>query len=160
MSINTLPPLPTALRTRQIQQQDTQPATTPPTSTCNNVFNLNVQRGATLSAQITISVTDQNGVKTPVNITGNTLQYTAKPHQSDGTEIDDTDPRTVMIDWQETNTPTLGQTWLIIPNTTTKNMQSLPYDQQLRMMSPGTPAIVTPLFIGSLVITEPVSARP
>jgi hypothetical protein len=119
---------------------------------------LSVERGATLSSQITLSITDKTtGVKSPIDVTGNTFQFTAKPHQADGSELPDSDPSVIMIDWQETVTPTQGITWLIVPAGTTADMLGDPYDQQVRMVSAS--GVVTPLFTGSLVVTEPVSAR-
>jgi len=128
------------------------------TCSCGKVFNLSCERGATLTSNLTLTLTDKTtGVKTPVDLTGNTFQFTAKPHQEDGSELPDSDPSVIKIDWSETATPTQGITWLTIPATTTLDMLSDPYDQQVRMVS--TSGVVTPLFRGSLQITEPVSAR-
>jgi hypothetical protein len=129
-----------------------------PSCSCGKVFNLSVERGQTLSSQITLSITDKTtGVKSPIDVTGNTFQFTAKPHQADGSYLPDSDPSVIMIDWPETVTPTEGVTWLTVPAATTQNMLPDPYDQQVRMVSPS--GVVTPLFTGSLVVTEPVSSR-
>lgn len=150
------PPIPANLR---LQPQAVYPAASvPPTCSCGKTFNLQVQRGATLSSKITLTVTDKTtGVKSPVDLTGQTFLFTAKPHQADGTVLDDADPRTIQINWQETVTSIQGVTWLTIPSGTTSNMEDVPYDQQCWMRSSG--GVVTPLFTGSLVVTEPVSAR-
>jgi hypothetical protein len=133
-------------------------AQTAPTCSCGKVFNLSVERGASLTSKITLTITDKTtGVKSPIDITGNTFQFTAKPHQDDGSQLPDSDPSVIKIDWQETVTPTQGITWLTVPAATTVDMLSSPYDQQVRMIS--SSGVVTPLFTGSLVVTEPVSAR-
>lgn len=155
------PPLPLA-QPRAAHASGTQsasPATTAEaTCSCGKVFNLSCERGADLASKITLTITDKTtGVKTPVDLTGATFQFTAKPHQADGSQVADSDPRVIKINWPETATPTQGITWLKVPATTTLNMLSTPYDQQVRMVSPS--GVVTPLFRGSLVITEPVSAR-
>jgi hypothetical protein len=145
---------------RQAQAQSVaQPLTqSPATCACGKVFNLSVERGADLSSQITLTITDKTtGVKSPVDLTGATFQFTAKPHQTDGSQLPDSDPSVIKIDWPETATPTQGITWLKVPAATTVDMLSSPYDQQVRMVSAS--GVVTPLFTGSLVVTEPVSAR-
>lgn len=150
------PPIPATVRS--YQQQAVQPVASAPTCSCGKTFNLQVQRGATLSSKITLTVTDKTtGVKSPIDLTGQTFLFTAKPHQDDGSILDDADPRTIKINWQETVTSIQGVTWLTIPSGTTENMEDVPYDQQCWMVSSG--GVVTPLFTGSLVITEPVSAR-
>jgi len=121
---------------------------------CSKTYNLTVEQGATLSSQITLTITDKTtGVKTPVDVTGATFQFTAKldPNQSD------TDPGTIKIDWQETSTPTQGITWLTVPAATTVNMELAGYAYQVRMVS--FSGVVTPLFKGTLTVTQPVSAR-
>jgi hypothetical protein len=115
-----------------------------------------VQRGATLSTKLTLTVTDSSvtpPVTTPVDITGNAFQFTAKV---DPTYLD-SDPTTVKVDWHETSTPTQGITWLVVPAATTQNMQDIAYVMQIRMVSPS--GVVTPLVQGTLTVTEPVSAR-
>lgn len=120
-------------------------------------LNLCVAQGATLSSQIALVVKDINGNTQPVNITGNEFEFTAK------TDLDlpDTDPSVVEINWTETNTPTAGTTWLVIPSTVTATMQLVPYFYQVWMVqSPTSPSpIVTPLFSGSLLVIQPVSPR-
>jgi hypothetical protein len=126
------------------------------TCTCTKTVALTVQRGATLSTKITLTVTDKSAtppVTSPVDITGNTFQFTAKPTP----ETDDDDPSTVKIDWQETSTPQQGFTWLVIPDDTTRTMQVIAYPMQVRMVSPS--GVVTPLVQGTITITEPISAR-
>jgi hypothetical protein len=128
--------------------------TTPPTQTCApSSFNLAVEQGATLSSQITIQLQDANGVLQPVNITGYNFQFTAKIDPN----LPDSDPSTVMINWQETNTPTQGVTWLVIPAATTQAMQAAVYYYQIRMKSPS--AVVTPVANGTLTIVQPISSR-
>jgi len=161
------PPLPNYARQQieagRIQTQAAQTAATATTQqaatcSCGKVFNLTCERGATLTSKITLTITDKTtGVKSPVDVTGNMFQFTAKPHQTDGSELPDSDPSVIKIDWPETATPIQGITWLTIPATTTRDMLSTPYDQQVRMVSPG--GVVTPLFRGALQVTEPVSAR-
>jgi hypothetical protein len=129
-------------------------STTPPTQTsCTSAFNLAVEQGATLSTQITIQVQDANGVLQPVNITGYQFQFTAKTDPA----LPDTDLSVVKIDWQETNTPTQGITWLVIPAATTQSMQPLVYYYQIRMIS--SSAVVTPVASGTLTIVQPISSR-
>ena len=129
------------------------PVTAPPQCACPNYWNLAVEQGATLSSQITIQVQDANGVLTPVNITGYQFQFTAKTDPN----LPDTDPSVVMINWQETNTPTQGITWLTIPAATTQTMQAVVYYYQIRMVSPS--AVVTPIASGTLTIVQPISSR-
>lgn len=127
------------------------------TCTCAKTVALSVQRGATLSCKITLTVTDKSvtpPVTSPVDVTGSTFQFTAKPDQ---TYADD-DPGTVKIDWQETTTSTQGITWLQIPADVTQDMQDLAYIMQVRMVS--SSGVVTPLIGGTLTVTEPpASAR-
>ncbi|HET9373621.1 MAG TPA: hypothetical protein VFO40_01510 [Chthoniobacterales bacterium] len=153
--------MPAALRQMQMAPTLQDQATTPaaPVCSCGKVFNLTCERGEDLKSQITLSVTDKTtGVKSPVDLTGQKLQFTAKPHQDDGSQVPDSDPRVVKVDWQETTTPTQGKTWLQVPAAITQNMAiDPPYDQQVRMVSPS--GVVSRVFRGSLVITEPVSAR-
>jgi len=124
------------------------------TCVCSTTYNLTVEQGATLSTQIILTTTDKTtGVKTPVDITGATFQFTAKldPDQPDS------DPGTIKIDWQETVTPAQGKTYLTIPSATTSAMQLAAYAYQVRMVS--FSGMVTPLFRGTLTVTQPVSAR-
>src|SRR5258705_9096018 len=101
------PPIPASLRS--YQQQAVQAAASAPTCSCGKTFNLQGQRGQTLSSEITLTVTNKTtGVKSPIDLTGQTFLFTAKPHQNDGTIIDDADPRTIKINWQETSTSTQG----------------------------------------------------
>src|SRR5712664_860452 len=112
-----VPPLPIARLAFPVpyQQWQTQQATTtPPPDPCACVKGaaLTVQRGATLSTKLTLTVTDKTKtppVVSPVDVTGNTFQFTAKVDPT----YTDTDPTTVIVDWQETNTPTQGITWLV-----------------------------------------------
>jgi hypothetical protein len=122
--------------------------TTPPTCACTNTYNLQVEQGATLSSQITITL---DGA--PVDVTGSEFQFTAKLNPSDA----DTAPTTIQIDWQETSTPTQGITWLTIPAATTQTMQLVGYSYQIRMVSSG--GVVTPIARGVLTIVQPVSTR-
>jgi hypothetical protein len=122
------------------------------TCTCTKTAALTVQRGATLSTKITLTVTDSSvtpPVTAPVDITGNEFQFTAKPTQ----DTPDDDPSTVKIDWTETTTPQQGFTWLTIPAATTQNMMDVSYVMQVRMVS--SSGVVTPLVGGSLTVTEP-----
>jgi hypothetical protein len=124
------------------------PATTPPPCTCATTYNLQVEAGATLSSQITITLNAAD-----VDVTGSTFQFTAKVDPT----YEDNDPTTVMVNWQETNTPTLGQTWLVIPAATTQTMQLIGYSYQVRMVS--SSGVVTPIVRGVLTIVQPVSTR-
>ena len=124
------------------------PATTPPPCTCATTYNLQCEAGATLSSQITITLN-----AAPVDVTGSIFQFTCKVDPT----YADTDPTTVEVDWQETNTPTLGQTWLVIPAATTQTMQLIGYSYQVRMVSPS--GVVTPIVRGILTIVQPVSTR-
>jgi len=121
---------------------------------CSKTYNLTVEQGATLSSQITLSITDKTtGVKSPVDVTGANFQFTAKLDINQP----DSDPGTIKVDWQETSTPTQGITWLKIPATITFDMELAGYSYQVRMVS--SSGVVTPLFKGTLTVTQPVSAR-
>ena|SRR5258705_10121812 len=127
------------------------------TCTCTKTAALTVQRGATLSTKLTLTITDKSvtpPVTVPVDITGCHFQFTAKPTQ----DTPDDDPTTVKIDWQETSTPQQGITWLVVPAATTQAMEDVSYVMQIRMVS--SSGVVTPLVGGSLTVTEPpASAR-
>jgi hypothetical protein len=158
-----VPPYPIArqnwpLPYQQLQTQ--QAATTPPPPSpcaCTQGAALTVQEGATLSTKLTLTVTDKSvtpPVTSPVDVTGNTFQFTAKVDPS----YADNDPTTVIVDWQETTTPTQGITWLVVPAATTQTMQTIAYVMQIRMVSAS--GVVTPLVAGTLTVTEPpASAR-
>ena len=140
------------------QWQTQQVASTPPDPcACVKGAALTVQRGATLSTKLTLTVTDKSvtpPVTSPVDVTGNTFEFTAKVDSS----YADNDPTTVIVDWQETTTPTQGITWLVVPAATTQNMQTIAYVMQIRMVSAS--GVVTPLVAGTLTVTEPpASAR-
>lgn len=129
-------------------------ASAPPAQTaCQSSWNLAVEQGATLSSQITIQIQDANGVLQPVNVTGYSFQFTAKTDPT----LPDSDPSVVMINWHETNTPTQGVTWLVIPANVTQNMQPVVYYYQIRMVSPSS--VVTPVANGTLTIVQPISSR-
>jgi hypothetical protein len=130
------------------QRDTTAPPAAPAPCDCSNTYNLQVEQGATLSSQITITL---NGAE--VDVTGSEFQFTAKVDPS----YLDSDPTTVEIDWQETNTPTLGQTWLVVPAATTQTMQLIGYSYQVRMVS--SSSVVTPIARGILTIVQPVSSR-
>jgi hypothetical protein len=103
---------------------------------------------------MTITVTDQTtGIKSPVDVTGCTFQFTAKVDPT----YDDNDPTTVKVDWSETLTPTEGITYLQVPAATTQTMQPIVYPMQVRMVS--SSGVVTALLKGTLTIIEPLSAR-
>jgi hypothetical protein len=152
-----VPPLPIAkLAFHQQWQTQQVPAATPDPCACVNGAALTVQRGATLSTELTLTVTDKSKtppVISPVDVTGNTFQFTAKVDPT----YTDSDPTTVKIDWQETNTPTQGITWLVVPAATTQTMQTIAYAMQIRMVSAS--GVVTPLVQGTLTVTQPISAR-
>jgi hypothetical protein len=139
------------------QMQALQTASTPPDPcACVKGAALTVQLGATLSTKLTLTVTDASvtpPVTTPIDVTGNTFQFTAKTDPA----ISDNDPSTIKIDWTETATPTQGVTWLHIPSVTTQNMQVIAYAMQIRMKSAS--GVVTPLVQGTLTVTQPISAR-
>jgi hypothetical protein len=118
------------------------------TTCASKTFNLQVEQGATLSSQITLTL---DGA--PVDITGATFEFTAKLD----TALPDSDPSVVMVDWSETSTPTQGITWMIIPAATTLNMSIAAYSYQVRMVS--SSGVVTPLFNGALTLVQPVSPR-
>jgi hypothetical protein len=147
------PPVPWT-RPRATQNNATVPAQT---CSCEQTVAYSCERGETFSSEITLSITDSSvtpPVKSPVDLTGSTFQFTGKPDPT----LPDTDPSTVIIDWQETTTPTQGTTWLVIPAETTHDMLVVAYAIQVRMISPS--GVVTPLAAGTLTITEPpVSAR-
>jgi hypothetical protein len=141
---------------QQLQAQQSAAATAPDPCACVRGAALTCQRGATLSTKLTLTVTDKSvtpPLTSPVDVTGATFEFTAKVDPS----YDDNDPTTVIIDWQETNTPTQGITWLVVPAATTQNMQTIAYQFQVRMVS--SSGVVTPLVQGTLTITEPISAR-
>jgi len=154
-SQSSTPPIARAVSSQPIGPAQTQtqcpPGCAPPG------LNLCVQQGATLSSNIVLIVKDANGVTKPVDITGNKFEFTAKTDMS----LADTDPSVIKVDWTETNTPTQGSTWLIVPSNITTTMQLVPYFYQVRMVqSPTSPSpIVTPLFNGTLTIIQPVSPR-
>jgi hypothetical protein len=136
------------------QQTQSQTPTASEVCACTKSATLTEERGATLSTKLTLTVTDKTtGVKSPVDITGCHFQFTAKVDPS----YTDDDPSTVKIDWSETNTPTQGITWLVVPAATTQAMQTIAYAMQVRMVSAS--GVVTPVVKGTLTITEPVSAR-
>jgi hypothetical protein len=135
--------------TRGVNQRDTSPpSATPASCDCSSLYNLQVEQGATLSSQITITLNNA-----PVDLTGSEFQFTAKLNPDDA----DTAPTTVEVDWQELNTPAQGITSLVIPASTTQTMQLAGYSYQVRMVS--SSAVVTPLFRGVLTIVQPVSNR-
>src|SRR6267378_2581968 len=101
-----VPPYPIAKLNYPVpyQQLQTQGSVTAAPDPCACVCGaaLTVQRGATLSTKLTLTVTDKTtGVKSPVDVTGNTFQFTAKVDET----YTDNDPSTVIVDWQETNNP-------------------------------------------------------
>jgi hypothetical protein len=130
------------------QQASLSTTPAPTTCECNSLYNLQCEQGATLSSQIIITLDDQS-----IDVTGSTFEFTAKVDPS----YTDDDPTTVIIDWQEINTPTLGQTWLVIPAATTQTMQLIGYVYQIRMVS--SSGVVTPIVKGVLTIVQPVSSR-
>jgi hypothetical protein len=151
--MNTLaPPLPYSPRYLPAQQTVT-PADT---CACTGGAALTEERGATLSCKLKLTLTDASvtpPVQVPVDITGCEMQFTAKVDKT----VADDDPSTVQIDWTETNSPTQGITWLVIPAATTQTMQAIAYVFQIRMVS--SSGVVTPVLKGTLTITEPISAR-
>jgi hypothetical protein len=154
LEIPPMPRYPYAGPTFGSQQQT---ASTPPDPcACVRGAALTVQRGATLSTKLTLSVTDSSvtpPVTSPVDVTGNTFQFTAKVDPS----YADNDPSTVKIDWQETSTPTQGITWLVVPAAVTQAMQDIAYQFQIWMVSAS--GVATPLVQGTLTVTEPISTR-
>jgi hypothetical protein len=120
-------------------------------------LNLVCQQGQTLTVGIQLLVKDANGVSQPVDITGNKFEFTAKTDIN----LPDTDPSVIKLDWTETAHPTQGITSLVVPSDVTATMQLVPYYYQVWMISSlGSPEpIVTPLFNGTLTVTQPVSAR-
>jgi hypothetical protein len=104
-----------------------------------------------------LTVTDTNGVKQPVDITGNKFEFTAKTNIS----LPDTDPSVIKINWTETVTNKQGSTWLNVPSNVTATMQLVPYFYQVWMVqSPTSPTpIVTALFSGTLTVVQSVSTR-
>lgn len=150
----TLPAWPKMVGAPAAYASPTVPAST---CTCTKTAALTVQRGATLSTKITLTITDKSvtpPVTAPVDVTGSQFQFTAKPSQ----DTPDGDPSTVQIDWAETTTPQQGITWLVIPAETTQDMEDVSYVMQVRMVS--SSGVVTPLVGGSLTVTEPpASAR-
>ena len=143
--------------TGQGQNQPISPPSSQPPPWCapcaKPSYNLAVEQGATLSTKITITITPSGGTPQPVDVTGYNFQFTAKTDPT----LPDTDPSVVTVDWQETNTPTEGTTWLILPASVTANMQLVAYYYQVRMVSPS--GIVTPLVSGTLTICQPISPR-
>jgi len=125
-----------------------QTRTTPDPCKCARTFNLQVEQGATLSSQITLTL---DGV--PVDVTGAKFQFTAKLDPNDS----DSAPTTVKVDWFETTVPTQGITWLVLPAAATLTMQLAAYSYQIRMVS--VSGVVTPLVKGTLTIVQPVSSR-
>jgi hypothetical protein len=127
------------------------------TCSCAKTVAYSVERGETFASEIKLTVTDSSvtpPVTSPVDVTGTTFQFTAKPTP----DTPDSDPSTIIVDWQETTTPLQGTTWLKIPAATTHNMQVIAYVIQVRMVSPS--GVVTALVAGTLTITEPpASAR-
>jgi hypothetical protein len=154
MNAMLAPPVPWTTRPRATQQTSTVPAQT---CSCATSVAYSCELGATFSSEIKLSITDSSvtpPVKSPVDLTGSTFEFTGKPTQ----DTPDSDPSTIIIDWKETNTPLQGTTWLTIPAATTQNMQTIAYAIQVRMKSPS--GVVTPLVGGTLTITKPpASAR-
>lgn len=129
------------------------PTPAPAQTPCQPGTQLLVEQGATLSTQITIQIQDSTGVLHPVDVTGYKFQFTAKTDP----DLPDSDPSTVMINWQETTTPTQGVTWLVLPASVTQTMQVVVYYYQIRMVSPSQ--VVTPIANGTLTIVQPISSR-
>ena len=151
MNTATLPAWPTLT---SVPTLSTAPASSQ-TCTCTRTAALTVERGATLSTKITLTVTDQSvtpPVTSPIDVTGAEFQFTAKT----SADVADSDPTTVKIDWYETVTPTQGYTWLKVPAATTQDMLDLSYVMQVRMVSAS--GVVTPLVSGSLTVTEPLAS--
>src|SRR5258705_11713814 len=80
-----VPPLPIAKLPYPVpyQQWQTQQATTTPPDPCTCIKGaaLTVQRGATLSTKLTLSVTDKSvtpPIVSPIDVTGATFEFTAK----------------------------------------------------------------------------------
>lgn|SRR5262249_7289002 len=147
----TLAPLPLPRYSQQQTQANPVPAQT---CTCTKTAALAIEQGLTLSTELTLTVTDAaTGLPVPVDVTGNTFQFTAKVDQT----YSDDDPSTVKIDWQETVTPTQGITHLTIPAATTASMQTIVYLMQIRMKS--SSGVVSAVLKGTLTIIEPISAR-
>jgi hypothetical protein len=153
----TPPPIAVSRQPVPIGSQAQGTTTTTPATSCQTGFNLCIEQGATLSVPIAVTIKDTNGVTQPVDITGNKFQFTAKTSPS----VPDTDPSVVKVDWTETNTPTQGKTYLVVPSDVTTTMQAIPYFYQLRMVqSPTSPSpVVTPLFSGTLSVVQPISTR-
>ena len=137
----------------------TTPSAPAQTCSCTKTVALTVQRGATLATKVTLTITDSTvtpPLVSPVDVTGCWFQFTAKPDQA----TPDDDPSTVALDWQETDTPTQGITWLKLDASVTYDMQPIAYIMQVRMVSADLTGVVTPLIGGTLTITEPpASAR-
>jgi hypothetical protein len=154
--MNTLAPPPLPYSPRYSPTQQTTAPTPADTCACTGGAALTEERGATLSCKITLTITDASvtpPVKVPVDITGCKMQFTAKVDET----VADNDPSTVKIDWTETNSPTQGITWLVIPAATTQTMQAIAYVFQIRMVS--SSGVVTPIIKGTLTITQPISTR-
>src|SRR5215475_14872953 len=144
-ALTSAPPLPYA-NLKAPKQTSTSTQSQSSSCACVQGAALTVQRGATLSTKLKLTVTDSSvtpPATTPVDITGSTMQFTAKV---DPTYLD-SDPTTIKIDWQETSTPTQGITWLQIPAATTQTMQTIAYSMQIRMKSAS--GVVTPLVTGT-----------
>ena len=154
------PPVPrTAFPRSKATQQSGTASPTVPASTCScaQTVAYSCERGETFASEIKLSITDSSvtpPVTSPVDLTGSWFQFTAKPDPT----LPDSDPSTIMIDWQETTTPQQGTTWLKIPSATTYGMQTVAYTMQVRMVSPS--GVVTTIAAGTITITEPpASAR-
>jgi hypothetical protein len=116
-----------------------------------------IGQGATLEAPFTVAVNGE-----AVDITNSTFRSTLKTDYS----IPDTDPTVVMIDWTgnggsnpRVTASGLGQTVLVVPDETTRNMAVGKWYGQVRGEDvPNLPA-VTDLYFYTLDITQVVSSR-
>jgi hypothetical protein len=97
------------------------------------------------------------GAQVAVNLTGATFLFTAKTSKT----LADSDPTAVKVNWNETSTPLLGQTNLVITDTTTASMIVSPtfyYYQIWATSLTGYPPL-TPMQEGLITVTQSVSTR-
>ena len=120
---------------------------------------------ATAAGTVTLTVS----AFAAVNLTGVTFLFSAKtaipPNTATQTQafsLPDTDTiaqGVVELNWTETTTPLQGQTWLIIPDTTTQQMAVGQWWYLLRVIgAPGLGAS-SDLMSGIINVTQPASTR-
>jgi hypothetical protein len=97
------------------------------------------------------------GAQVAVNLTGATFLFTAKTSKT----LADSDPTAVKVNWSETSTPLLGQTNLVITDTTTAGMLVSPTFYYYQIWGSGLTGYppLFPIQEGLITVTQSVSTR-